>query len=101
MGQKKGLVHVSKLVDSNVSHPKDLLKVGDKVNVRFTGMKEGEFQLSMVGVEGNPKLPEDYKYVRTERPQVRDLIGIITETTEIIEDSIGGLQWILKLKILI
>lgn len=69
MGQKKGLVHVSKLVDARVSHPQDLVKVGDKVNVRFTGMKEGKYQLSMVGVEGNPKLPEGYKYVRAERPQ--------------------------------
>ncbi len=60
MGNKMGLVHVSQMHAKRVNKPEDLVKLNQTLNVKFCGMKEGKYQLTMKGVEGNPELPEDY-----------------------------------------
>ena len=67
MFNKMGLVHISKMTRTRLGHPSDILKLGDTVKVRFTGLKEGKIQLEMVGIEGNPDVPKGYKAV--ERPR--------------------------------
>ncbi len=54
MYNKQGMVHVSKMDKARVDDPADLVKIGDKVKVRFVGFKEGKISLAMDGIEGNP-----------------------------------------------
>ncbi len=54
MYNKQGMVHVSKMDNARVDDPADLVKIGDKVKVRFVGFKEGKISLAMDGIEGNP-----------------------------------------------
>ena len=42
-----GLVHVSQIANRRVAHPKDVLKVGEKVKVKVTAIKEGKLSLSI------------------------------------------------------
>ena len=69
MFNKVGLVHISKMTKKRLGHPSDIIKLGDIVNVRFTGLKEGKIQLEMSGIKGNPQLPDDY--VAKEQPRKR------------------------------
>ena len=52
---ESGLVHISQLSNKHVPKVSDMLKVGDKVRVKFTGYSKGKVKLSMKNVEGNPK----------------------------------------------
>ena len=52
---KEGLVHVSQLHNDRVANVGDMLKLGDKVNVKFIGFDRGKVKLTMKGVEGNPE----------------------------------------------
>jgi len=52
---KEGLVHVSQLHNDRVANVGDMLKLGDKVNVKFIGFDRGKVKLSMKGVDGNPE----------------------------------------------
>jgi len=52
---KEGLVHVSQLHNDRVANVTDMLKLGDKVNVKFIGFDRGKVKLTMKGVEGNPE----------------------------------------------
>ena len=56
-----GLVHVSQIANHRVAHPKDVLKVGDKVKVKVTAIKEGKLSLSMKALEEDvaPQPAED------------------------------------------
>lgn len=47
-----GLVHVSQMSEKFVSNPMEIVKVGDKIKVRVTGidLKIGKIQLSMKGM---------------------------------------------------
>lgn len=48
MPGKDGLVHVSEMSNERVGHPSDVVKEGDKVNVKLLGIDErGRLQLSM------------------------------------------------------
>jgi len=48
MPGKDGLVHVSEMSDERVGHPSDVVKEGDKVNVKLLAVDErGRLQLSM------------------------------------------------------
>jgi polyribonucleotide nucleotidyltransferase len=58
IGGKQGLVHVSQMSKFRLNHPEELVKMNQKIKVKFTGLKEGKAQLSMKGVEGNPELEE-------------------------------------------
>ncbi len=42
-----GLVHVSQISQKRVKAPKDVLKVGDEVNVKVIGVRDGKISLSM------------------------------------------------------
>lgn len=42
-----GLVHVSQISDKRIKMPSDVLEVGQEVDVKVTGIKEGKISLSM------------------------------------------------------
>lgn len=46
-----GLVHVSQISQKRVKLPKDVLSVGDEVNVKIIGVKDGKISLSMKALE--------------------------------------------------
>lgn len=46
-----GLVHVSQIANRRIAHPKDVLKIGDKVKVKVTAIKDGKLSLSMKALE--------------------------------------------------
>lgn len=46
-----GLVHVSQISQKRVKAPKDVLKVGDEVNVKVIGVRDGKISLSMKALE--------------------------------------------------
>ena len=45
-----GLVHVSQISQKRIKLPKDVLSVGDEVNVKIIGVKDGKISLSMTGI---------------------------------------------------
>nr|MBC8384468.1 polyribonucleotide nucleotidyltransferase [Candidatus Cloacimonadota bacterium] len=51
---KEGLVHISQLHSARINKVEDMLKLGDKVNVKYIGLDRGKVKLTMKGVEGNP-----------------------------------------------
>ena len=56
MPGKDGLVHVSEMKDERVEKPSDVVKEGDKVNVKLMGIDDrGRLQLSMVEAEKDLK----------------------------------------------
>ncbi len=63
-GAKEGLVHISQLHDSHVKKVEDMLKLGDKVNVKFTGFDRGKVKLTMKGVDGNPTPKSSHSHSR-------------------------------------
>jgi polyribonucleotide nucleotidyltransferase len=69
MGAKMGLVHVSQICNLRIKHPKDLINLGDTVKVRFTGMSDGKYQLSMKNIEGNPVPDKDDPNVMERKPR--------------------------------
>lgn len=50
-GGISGLVHVSQISQKRVKSPKDVLNVGDEVNVKVIGVKDGKISLSMKALE--------------------------------------------------
>lgn len=46
-----GLVHVSQISQKRIKFPKDVLSVGDEVNVKIIGVKDGKISLSMKALE--------------------------------------------------
>lgn len=46
-----GLVHVSQIASERIAHPSARLKVGDKVKVKVTRIKDGKLSLSMKALE--------------------------------------------------
>jgi len=61
MYNKMGMVHVSKMDSVRVNNTSDLVKVGDKIKVRFIGTKEGKISLAMDNIDGNPRVPRKKK----------------------------------------
>ena len=55
---KEGLVHISQLHSARINRVEDMLKLGDKVRVKYVGLDRGKVKLSMKEVEGNPKPKE-------------------------------------------
>jgi len=55
---KEGLVHISQLHSARINRVEDMLKLGDKVRVKYVGLDRGKVKLSMKGVEGNPEPKE-------------------------------------------
>ena len=54
-----GLVHVSQISQKRVKLPKDVLNVGDEVNVKVIGIKDGKISLSMKALEEVKEEPEE------------------------------------------
>ena len=46
-----GLVHVSQISQKRIKFPKDVLNVGDEVQVKVIGVKDGKISLSMKALE--------------------------------------------------
>lgn len=54
-----GLVHISQISQKRVKSPKDVLAVGDEVNVKVIGVKDGKISLSMKALEEVKEEPEE------------------------------------------
>ncbi len=54
-----GLVHISQLSQKRVKSPKDVLNVGDTVNVKVIGLKDGKISLSIKALEEISEEPEE------------------------------------------
>ncbi len=52
---KEGLVHISELHKNRINNVSDMVKLGDKVKVKFIGFDRGKVKLSMKHVDGNPE----------------------------------------------
>ncbi|MBQ6409130.1 MAG: S1 RNA-binding domain-containing protein [Butyrivibrio sp.] len=46
-----GLVHISQICNQRIAHPSSVLKVGQKVKVKVTAIKDGKLSLSMKALE--------------------------------------------------
>ncbi|MCR4996990.1 MAG: S1 RNA-binding domain-containing protein [Butyrivibrio sp.] len=46
-----GLVHISQISNQRIAHPSSVLKVGQKVKVKVTAIKDGKLSLSMKALE--------------------------------------------------
>ena len=46
-----GLVHISQIANQRIAHPSAVLKVGQKVKVKVTAIKDGKLSLSMKALE--------------------------------------------------
>jgi len=46
-----GLVHISQICNQRIAHPGSVLKVGEKVKVKITAIKDGKISLSMKALE--------------------------------------------------
>lgn len=46
-----GLVHISQISQKRIKSPKDVLNVGDEVQVKVIGIKDGKISLSMKALE--------------------------------------------------
>lgn len=46
-----GLVHISQISNQRIAHPSSVLKVGDKVKVKVTAIKDGKLSLSMKALQ--------------------------------------------------
>jgi polyribonucleotide nucleotidyltransferase len=65
---KDGLVHISELAPWRVDQVTDIVKVGDKVNVKVIEIDEkGRINLSMKQAEGN-QYTDDMKNKATSKP---------------------------------
>jgi polyribonucleotide nucleotidyltransferase len=54
-GTKEGLVHISQMHELRLNRVEDMLKIGDKVKVKYIGLDKGKYKLTMKGVKGNPE----------------------------------------------
>ncbi len=54
-----GLVHVSQISRKRVKVPKDVLSVGDEVDVKVIGVKDGKISLSMKALEENREASDE------------------------------------------
>ena len=56
-----GLVHVSQISQKRIKFPKDVLNVGDEVQVKVIGVKDGKISLSMKALEEDIQEEEEVK----------------------------------------
>ena len=67
-----GLVHVSQVSDKRIKTPADVLEVGQEVNVKVIGIKEGKISLSIkVLIEKEKK--EEEEAVKVEIPKAENI----------------------------
>ena len=65
-----GLVHVSQISQKRIKFPKDVLNVGDEVQVKVIGVKDGKISLSMKALEESIQEEEE---VKVEIPKSEDI----------------------------
>lgn len=65
-----GLVHVSQISQKRVKLPSDVLNVGDEVEVKIIGIKDGKISLSMKALE---EQKEEEEQVKVEIPKSEDI----------------------------
>ena len=97
MIQLEGLVHVSELSWGKVSHPLDLVSVGDKVKVAVIGTKDGKLALSIKQATKDPWTSVSEKYKKDTKTK-----GKITKQSDFgvfvqLEPGIEGLIHITKI----
>ncbi len=74
-----GLVHVSQISKKRVKYPKDVLSVGQEVDVKVIGVKDGKISLSM-------KALEDTKEETTEKVNMPKSEDIGTSLGDLVKD---------------
>ena len=62
-----GLVHISQIADRRLTHPKQVLKVGDKVKVKITKIKDNKISLSIK--EANEVINKEVEEDRFEKQE--------------------------------
>ena len=65
-----GLVHISQISLKRIKSPSDVLNVGDEVNVKIIGVKDGKISLSMKALEEEKKEEEE---IHVEIPKAEDI----------------------------
>ena len=65
-----GLVHVSQISQKRIKFPKDVLNVGDEVQVKVIGVKDGKISLSMKALEEEKKEEEE---IHVEIPKAEEI----------------------------
>ena len=105
-----GLVHISQISLKRIKSPSDVLNVGDEVNVKIIGVKDGKISLSMKALEeekqrrsinirsvfgGNKKIPVIYPFARYEyyNPQEKGEKGQTMEKRCQVSMWTAGLNW--------
>ena len=66
----EGLVHVSQISQKRIKFPKDVLNVGDEVQVKVIGVKDGKISLSMKALE---EAIQEEEEVKVEIPKSEDI----------------------------
>ena len=65
-----GLVHISQISQKRIKSPKDVLNVGDEVQVKVIGIKDGKISLSMKALE---EAIQEEEEVKVEIPKSEDI----------------------------
>ena len=65
-----GLVHVSQISQKRIKMPSDVLTVGDEVEVKVIGIKDGKISLSMKALE---EAIQEEEEVKVEIPKSEDI----------------------------
>ena len=86
-GDMEGLIHISELSDKRVEHPKEILKVGDKVTLRILRIEEENHRigLSMRRVDSAQYADQDWKSLA----QDLDVVG--SSSGETLGDIVGNI----------
>ena len=85
-----GLLHVSQISHNRVKNPAAVFKVGDEVEVKVTGIKDGKISVSKKALE---PVPGEFK---REKPEERDNFNY--KQTGEVTTNLGSLLKGLKLK---
>lgn len=87
-GDMEGLIHISELSDKRVDHPKEILKVGDRVALRILRIEEENRRigLSMRRVDSPQYADQDWKSL------AQDLDVVSSSTGEALGDIVGEIS---------
>ena len=68
-----GLVHISQISDNYISHPSQVLAVGDRVHVRVLDVDVTKNKISLTMLSGERKKPE--RTVKKEQPSMDEMLA--------------------------
>ena len=87
-GDMEGLIHISELSDKRVDHPKEILKVGDRVALRILRIEEENRRigLSMCRVDSPQYADQDWKSL------AQDLDVVSSSSGEALGDIVGEIS---------